>query len=201
MGKNRQVFKISTIFTEERLSDCKHLRKVSNFTCGENKELEDFLKSDAFAYNREGQGNTYLILDKEGRDIIGYYTLRANAIQAYNDDNKRVEILPAIEIARFAIAADYQGKGYGRLIFFFSVLPKINKIKSIVGVNTIMLFSVNTEQALGFYEKIGFKITEDEVRQFINEDCNKGCKLMYVNIENTKPLLDELNRILEELRG
>ena len=50
-----------SLFIEERLSDDRHIRIVSDFDCGENKELEDFLKSDAFAYNRDGQGNTYLI--------------------------------------------------------------------------------------------------------------------------------------------
>lgn len=170
------------LFIEERLSDDKHMRRVNDFDCGESKELEDFLKSEAFTYNREGQGNTYLIFDKYGKDILGYYTLRTNAIQAYNSENRRIEVLPSVEIARFAISAKYQGQGYGKLIFFLSILPKAREIKNIVGVSTIMLFSVDTEQALSFYKSIGFKQTEDEVKQFINEDCNKGCKLMYVNI-------------------
>ena len=171
-----------SLFIEERLSDDRHIRIVSDFDCGENKELEDFLKSDAFAYNRDGQGNTYLIFDKRRQNIIGYYTLRTNAIQAYNSENDRVEVFPSIEIARFAISTDYQSQGYGKLIFFLSILPKINEVKNVIGINTIMLFSVDTEQALSFYTKIGFKQTDEDVRQFINEDCNKGCKLMYVNI-------------------
>ena len=91
-------------------------------------------------------------------------------------------MFPSIEIARFAISTDYQSQGYGKLIFFLSILPKINEVKNVIGINTIMLFSVDTEQALSFYTKIGFKQTNEDVRQFINEDCNKGCKLMYVNI-------------------
>lgn len=123
-----------------------------------------------------------MIFDKHKKCILGYYTLRTNAIQAYNSENKKIEVFPSIEISRFAIASSYQGQGYGKLIFFLSILPKVNEIKNIVGINTIMLFSVDTEQALSFYDSIGFKQTKDEIKQFINEDCNKGCKLMYVNI-------------------
>jgi len=193
------VFNIDDIFIDERLDDEKHLRIISDFNCGESKELEDFLKAEAFTYNRDGQGNTYLIFNKENNDIIGYYTLRTNAIQAYNEKHERIEVLPAIEVARLAISENYQRKGYGRLIFLFYILPKIHEIRSIVGVNIIMLFSVDTPQAIGFYEHLGFKATLNEVEQFINEDCNKGCKLMYVNIESIDGFLNEVKEMMNSM--
>lgn len=172
---------------EERLDKNKHLREVSNFCCG-NEPLDSFLKTEAFHYNNEGQGITYLLKCIKTKNIIGYYTLKTNAIQIYSIEKNIVESLPSIEIARLAIHHTYQDQGFGTAIFFNYILPKINKVKTLVGLNTIMVFAIdeNLEEykykkdTKRFYQKLGFRLAEDEVQNFIKEDYSEGCKLMYL---------------------
>lgn len=184
--------------SEERLDADKHLREVSNFFCG-NEALDLFLKSDSFYYDEQGQGNTYLIKLKETNEIIGYYTLKTNAIQLYDEDTKHIVALPAIEIARLAVNNEYRNKKFGTAIFTYYIIPKIKDIKSMVGVNTIMVFVIDedteeyedkeTKKSVKyFYETLGFRLAEDEVQKFIEDDYNEDCKLMYMSANG----LDEI---------
>nr|WP_317359145.1 N-acetyltransferase [uncultured Tyzzerella sp.] len=177
---------------EEKLDDNKHFEEVSYFSCG-NEALDLFLKCEAFKYNEDGQGNTYIIKLKDTDEIIGYYTLKANTIQIYNIKTRIKESHPAIEIARLAVNNDYKNNKFGTTIFFHYILPKIKEVKKLIGINTIMLFSIhedideyehiNNKKTLKyFYEKLGFNLAEDEVQKFIEDDYNEGCKLMYMSI-------------------
>lgn len=187
--------------SEERLSDDEHFRLVSDFCCGTNESLDNFLKSEAFEYNRDGQGNTYLLRLKETEEIVGYYTLKSNAIQAYNEEQERIEALPSIEIARLAVQYKFQKNGFGRFIFTYYIIPKINKVKDIIGLNTVMVFvddDYNEEvpneedRVKYFYTKLGFKLAEDEVQRFIIDDYNEGCKLMYMSTEGFNNIENEI---------
>ena len=187
---------------EERLDIDKHFREVSNFSCG-HEPLDLFLNSESFKYNEDGQGNTYLIKLKSTNEIVGYYTLKTNAIQAYNENEKRVEALPSIEIARLAVNHKYRENGFGTTIFTYYIIPKINNMKSIVGINTIMVFVEDEEiedyekkekkQVKYFYRTLGFKLAEDEVQQFIRDDYNEGCKLMYMSTSELNEIEEEIN--------
>lgn len=110
---------------DTRLDDSvETLRIVEEFFCGVDDPLNVFLKSEAFKYNRNGHGNTYLVMNDK-REVIAYYTLKANAIQMENSDDGRVESISSIELARFAVDYRYQNRGYGNLIFTYMILPKI----------------------------------------------------------------------------
>lgn len=185
---------VEEIITEERLSEEKHFREVSNFECQINESLEVFLKSEAFEYNKNGQGNTYILRAKENDEIIGYYTLKANGIcREFNDEyGRRRETAPSIEIARFALASDYQGRGLGKIIFLFFIAPKINEVKELIGVTTIMLFAVNHKKVIKFYQDIGLILAKEEVQQFIKDDDNSKCILMYMDAE-VKDVVEEAN--------
>ena len=43
----------------ERISE-EHFRKISDFEC-EEESLEEFLKSEAYQYDADGEGNTYIV--------------------------------------------------------------------------------------------------------------------------------------------
>lgn len=49
------------ILYEERL-DNKHFFEVDSFSCGIYEPLNNFLKCSSFEYNKNGSGNTYLLL-------------------------------------------------------------------------------------------------------------------------------------------
>ena len=184
------------------------MRDVSDFCCGTNEGLDNFLKSEAFAYNIEGHGNTFLIYMPNSKEIVGYFTLKADSIEAYNKDYNRVEALPAIEIARFAIQEKYQRQGFGTLIFASHIIPKINAVKDIIGVNTVMVFVENQDgeeykdtleekKVKNFYANLGFKMAEDEVQRYIRDDYNEGCKLMYMSTKD----MDEFEKRFQGEQG
>ena len=151
--------------------DEKTLRQVASFCCGPDNPLNTFLQSEAFDYNRDGQGNTYLVKEKSTGNIVAYYTLKTNAIQIYNEVYDRVESLASIELARFAVDYRYQNQFYGRLIFTYCIIPKVEEVSNIVGVNNILLFvDEDNTKAIRFYQKLGFTLGSDEVKKFIQED-------------------------------
>ena len=181
---------------EERLSYDKHLRSVSDFTCGKNESLDNFLKSEAFQYNEDGQGNTYVIRFAQSNEIIAYYTLKANLIKAYNAEIEQDEHLPSVEIARLAVSDSLRRQGLGTYLFVKYILPKINNVKNIIGINTIMLFvedySSEDHNPQNFYKSLGFKLANEEITNHIENKYNEGCKLMYVNINNLDEFAQDL---------
>lgn len=195
---------MTSLFREERLNDEKHLRMVSDFCCGTNEGLDNFLKSEAFKYNRDGEGNTYLVFIPNTDKIVGYFTLKADSIQAENEDEGRVVTMPSVEIARFAVERDYQRQGIGTAIFGYHIIPKINAVKKIIGVNTVMVFveeqeseeyedTLQSNKVEDFYAGLGFKLADDEVQNFIRDDYNEGCKLMYMSTNNLEEIEVQLN--------
>lgn len=157
--------------------DMETMNSVEEFRCGADDPLDYFLKSEAFKYNRQGNGNTYLVNNKEA--IVSYYTLRANAIRIENDDG-HIESLSCVELARYAVDSKFQNKGYGKLIFMYIILPKIIGVSEIIGVNMIMIFvDEDNKDAIRFYEYLGFDLASDEIKGYINEDFNDGCNIMY----------------------
>ncbi len=159
------------------------LRAVEEFLCGVDDPLNVFLKSEAFRYNRNGHGNTYLVKNDMGQ-IIAYYTLKANAIQMENNDDGRIESISSIELARFAVDHRYQNKGYGSLIFTYMILPKIIEVSNIIGINTLIVFvDVENTRAINFYKKLGFGLAAEEIKNYIEEEFSKKCNIMYVSME------------------
>ena len=70
------------MFVEERLSKDKHFECVGDFSCGADNPLDNFLVSDAFKYDEEKYGNTYLVFTSDKKhEIVGFYTLKTSALQ------------------------------------------------------------------------------------------------------------------------
>lgn len=159
------------------------LRAVEEFLCGVDDPLNVFLKSEAFKYNRNGHGNTYLVKNDE-QQVIAYYTLKANAIQMENSEDGRLESISSVELARFAVDHRYQNKGYGNLIFTYMILPKIIEVSNIIGINTFIVFvDDENKRAIKFYQKLGFGLATKEIKNYIEEEFSKKCNIMYVSME------------------
>ena len=52
---------------------------ISQFSC-KDKDVEDFLKTKAFDFERRDKSRTYLVFEDENNVLIGYYTLSLNAL-------------------------------------------------------------------------------------------------------------------------
>ena len=173
-----------------RLNSDEHFEIVDDFTCFPNESLQTFLKCYSFDYDKKLQGNTYLVMDKESKEIIAFYTLKCNAIQTDDSETKQVTSTPAIEIARFAVNQHLQGQGWGTAILGTYILDKIKKVKDLVAVKCIILFAEDNDRVIKFYSKFGFKTAEDEIQNFIKEAYSDNCKLMYVSVEDIDKIIN-----------
>lgn len=105
------------MLNEEKLSSKKHFRSVGDFCCGPDSPLDTFLSGQAFKYDEQRYGITYILTASTNEDkILGFYTLKTSGIQIEEDGE--YNSIPVIEIARIAMNYSIQGKEIG---FYTSV--------------------------------------------------------------------------------
>lgn len=161
---------------EERL-DSKdiHICSVDDFCCGKMDILDQYIQGEAFQHNREGDGNTFLLLLNDTDIIIGYYTLRASSLKIDS------ELWPVIELSRFAIHQDYQRKHLGTLIMYTFIYYKILLISKLAGVKGILVFS--DEDAIKFYKSVGFCEFGNQKTIILEDGFRDKCQSMILKID------------------
>jgi len=169
-------------FHEEKLSSERHFMSVGDFSCGPDSPLDIFLSSNAFKYDEQRYGITYVLTpSNESDEILGFYTLKASGIQIYENDE--YNSIPVIEIARIALHHELQGKGFGKYVFYTHILPKVNDVAEKVAVKAIIAFvEPKDEQAIGFYKSVGFEKASECVQKEIEDSFNEECDLYMVSL-------------------
>lgn len=169
-------------FKVQRISQ-DDFRKISDFTCTE-ESMTDFLKSEAFECDSTGEGNTYLLKDDTNK-ILGYYTIKCNAIQSHDEESiyNEYKVYPAIEIARLAIDETCAGKGLGSILLAY-IIQKVLELKEQVGIKYIFLFALPS--AKEFYIRrnrigVNFLNFPDSV-DFLTDSQEQGCEPLYLPI-------------------
>lgn len=139
------------ILHEDKLSYEKHFISVGDFCCGADSPLDTFLSNDAFKYDEQRYGITYVLTkDKESTEILGFYTLKTSGIQIL--EGGEYNSIPVIEIARIAMHYEFQRAGLGKYVFYTYILPKIKEVADRVAVKAIIAFvEADDNQAIGFY--------------------------------------------------
>lgn len=145
----------SCIETDEQLSryKSKEKRRIKN----RSYEMEEFLKTEAFSEQEKSLNTTHLFLDNETGKVVAYISLCNDSIgleiQERNELQYTYTTVPAIKIARLAVATEYQGLGIGRtLINFAAYMGQEIRTKSGLAFITLDCY----EHRVSFYEKIGF---------------------------------------------
>ena len=145
----------------ERLSEKHGCRK---FRCGEHS-LDNFLIRHALENDRRRLGSTYVAVIEETGQVIGYVTLCSNSVHFENvptEDLPRYPI-PAILIARLAVARPAQGMGVGTGLMLMALRLAV-EIADRIGVFAVTVDAMN-EDAKAFYGKrFGFTELLDDPR-------------------------------------
>jgi len=134
-------------------------RKV--FHCG-NKELDHFFHRYAGQNQfRHHIGVTYVAIDSEENNILGYATVATGSIEAgelpsgqYPNNYQ----LPILRLGRLAVDKDEQGKGIAKKLLCYSLKLAINQKKTVGCVGVIVDAKPDT---ISFYEQYGFQKIED----------------------------------------
>ena len=140
-----------------------------------NEDLNDFLHNDALKSQEDLISRTYLCLWNSR--IAGFFTLVTDTIEVKlvekedSIDDYSYQKYPAIKIARMAVDERLSGLGIGRYLLLAAV-GKVHHLSQEVGCRYITVDS--KKEAVGFYEKNGFKI--------IKKYENRNFPPMYLNM-------------------
>jgi GNAT superfamily N-acetyltransferase len=101
------------------------------FTCGVNR-IDTFLKNSASGFFKDDDGRIYVVLEREGGRLVGFYAIGPHSIDvsALNPDivkrGLRADKLPAFYLSMIGTHADVQGMGVGTHLLadaFSAALP------------------------------------------------------------------------------
>lgn len=139
-----------------------HRSKVEDFKCSSEKEVEIFLKKDAWELQDYNMAVTRLFFN-ENKDLVGYFTLYNDEVPRMNKEKMKKEnwnlpntekYFPAIRLHYFGVDERYtkRGIGYTMLMAAIDICSAISKMS---GCTFISVQALNS--AVGFYEHYEFK--------------------------------------------
>lgn len=145
-----------------RLAPAQHDR--AGFDCGE-PSLNRYLREQAGQHQRDGIATTHVLADDGAPgDILGYLTLAAaqmDLLDLQPADRKRLPNypVPAVRLARLAVARAAQGHDHGRLLVGHALNVSL-QLRAALGVNVLLVDALNA-RAAAFYQRYGFRETLD----------------------------------------
>ena len=127
------------------------------FSSGE-PSLDAYLRNRALSNHVAGFARCYVTVDDQTRDVKGYYTLSAVAVERATlpgrSRRNAPDPVPAVLLGRLAVDRGVQGEGLGRLLVRDAILSTIAAADRI-GVRILLVHALD-ENAAAFYSKLGF---------------------------------------------
>lgn len=172
---------------------------LKRFNCG-HPDFNDFLINDAIEYSSNGNGVTYVLVDKKEYEnktisvIFAFATIQSTALQ-YHDviDNKKIYSISGIELKYFAIAKKFHKQiAYGvdpdkyySTIFFECLLEDIYEMSTkIIGFQVVFLRA--NENGVKLYRRKKFIDATDYIIPYEEDDalgkCIPMCLMLQDNI-------------------
>lgn len=144
----------------EPLDPSRHDRAA--FSCGE-PPLDAYLKTQANQDMRRDLALCYVLCERGGAEIIGYYTLSSCAVELTGlprDITKSAggyRALPAVLLGRLAVAATFRGQGMGSHL----LLDALRRgLRAGIAIKLVVVDALH-ETAAAFYLHHGFRRFED----------------------------------------
>ncbi|MBW2369847.1 MAG: GNAT family N-acetyltransferase, partial [Deltaproteobacteria bacterium] len=130
----------------------------AGFDCGV-KELNEFLNNLARQNLKKGLSRTFVLIKKSvPEEILGYYTLSVFEITAEKLPHKFAKKykghLPAVKIARLAVAKALQNQGLGKHLII-NAIKRVITISENAGVVGLFVDAKN-ENVRKYYSNFGF---------------------------------------------
>ena len=124
-------------------------------------ELDQWLSAHGLAATRAGSARVYL--GYREAEVVGYFALSAGSIDPVLVGTRTGKgmprhPIPAILLARMAVAEDAQGRGVGRELVAEAARLTL-AVARLVAVRALVVDALD-EAAAGFYEHVGFTRNE-----------------------------------------
>ncbi|MCF6775266.1 GNAT family N-acetyltransferase [Thiotrichales bacterium 19X7-9] len=134
-----------------------------NFDCGDH-DLNMFLKQHARRTHERGGAKTFLAIEKNNSEILGYYTLSPASISYENapDEIKKQlarHDVPVFRLCRLAIDINFQKMGLGGQLLL-AAGKRCLKVSTEVG-GVAMLIDAKNDQVAKWYASYGALQLED----------------------------------------
>ena len=141
--------------------------KRDTFACG-SSELDRYVRERASEDMRRRVASCFVAVDDEG-EIAGFYSLAATSValdQLPAEWSKRLPrypVVPAVLLARLAVAKRHQGRGLGGLLVADALLRASQSEVMAYG----LVVDAKDEAAARFYAHLGFEPVDDEPRRLL----------------------------------
>jgi|SRR5689334_21175836 len=132
------------------------------FSCGE-PSLDAYLKTQASQDMRRDLALCYVLCERGGIEIIGYYTLSSCAVELTGlprDITKsvgRYHSIPAVLLGRLAVATTFRGQGMGDHLLLDALRRSLH---AGIAIKLVVVDALH-EAAAAFYLHHGFRRFED----------------------------------------
>jgi len=146
---------VSERLRSERLDPDHH--DLAAFTCGE-ESLDLWLREQALPATRRGTARTWVWTDADGV-VVGYYALAAHKVSRADVPSRigrggPTEI-PAILLARLALAAHLRGQGLGAVLVADALSRAVAATRTVAA--RVVVVDALAEPVGRFYETLGFR--------------------------------------------
>lgn len=131
----------------------------SEFKCGIDA-LDQYLKIQAGQDIKKNVAVTHVLIPKDSKKILGYYTLSAIGIfpgELPDDVVRRLPrypVLPGVLIGRLAVDEKCQGQGLGEYLLLDSFKRSLT-VSAQIGIVAVIV-DAKDENAIAFYSQYGF---------------------------------------------
>ena len=149
------------------------LISINNFKC-QDMEVENFLKRQAFEFDRRNKSRTYLVTDiynDEDIVILGYYTLTLKSLKftsgLSNSKIKKIDGFRSDAVETESILIGQLGKDYkykdkinGSVILDYAI-DDVYEVHKKVGGRIVFLECADNEKVVKFYQDNGFAFLQN----------------------------------------
>jgi hypothetical protein len=144
---------------------------VDGFVC-KDKDVEHFLKSKAFEFEKRDKSRTYLIFDDEKTELLAYFTLSLKSLE-FRDTLPKGKIKDidgfSKEVRGVAIALigqfgkdESQAKEMSGKDLLDLCMDKIYRVRSLIGGRYALIECHNTDKVVNFYCENGFDVLQPD---------------------------------------
>lgn len=171
---------------------------LSDFSCDKNQDVEKFLKNNSIDFTKKNQSVTYIILDKDDGELLGYFTIalkllmvrgetisnnikrQLKRISEYNEETQTF-VVPAYLIAQ--LGKNYTNNANNKITgneLLEIAWTKVKEIQYQVGGVITFLEANNEEKLLSFYENNKFVEFDTRSTSSDNHESRKLVQLLRV---------------------
>lgn len=139
-----------------------HIR--DGFECGK-PSLDTFLKQQARQHDERRIGKTFVAVEEDSLEVIGYYTLATGKVAFENlPDTRKLPPnlpVPVILLGRLAVDRRQKGRRIGEQLLLHA-LWRAQQVGKQAGVYAVEVDALD-EEARGFYLRYGFVPLQDDL--------------------------------------